>query len=237
MYLFYLDAYHQEDPLFVQELARALKNAPSRPPCLLVHTSGERGERMIEATGAIPMRDNGVLQPADAEQQRLLERAIREDNRRLVGTLTDEVVPAVGIHGADRRLLRLGDTGHVEVGKIAWLQALMTQGVIPVISATYADTDGVLREVPPAKVLRALTEKLTGTVVFFNRGSQPGLRGADGQPMSVRVATDLPGSEVLPEPEVVRATAEAAVSVWVSRPRGWLRSETPVGTRILMNEP
>ena len=124
LYLLYLDRYHLGDEIFINNLAQRMHHAPAGDPlCLIVHGSGEKVERTLESQGFFPERTGGVLDVTEPEQIRLVERAVRETNQKLVATLTDEVVPAVGIQGVDRNLLRL-EEGTVTARKVGWLEAL-----------------------------------------------------------------------------------------------------------------
>ncbi|RMH60596.1 MAG: acetylglutamate kinase, partial [Bacteroidetes bacterium] len=139
-YVLYLDAYHLGDPLFLQGLARWVAQAgPQRPPLWLVHGSGERAERLLEAQGLFPERSGGVWAVTRPEERALVERALRETNRTIVATLTDAVVPAVGIHGVDRNLMRRQADGTVVIGRIGWVRELARQRVVPVLSTLVTD--------------------------------------------------------------------------------------------------
>ena len=101
IYLIYLDLYHLDDLLFLPSLARMM-GRQRRPSCLLVHGAGEQAERLLEAEGLFPERKEGLVQVSTAAEAALVERAARQVNRRIVGALTEEGVPAVGVQGIDR---------------------------------------------------------------------------------------------------------------------------------------
>lgn len=235
-YLIYMDRYHMGDPLFVKELAERLAGPPGEVPrCLLLHGSGEKVERTLEAEGLFPERVDGVLQVEDPAQQRLVERAAREANQELVGTLTDEVVSAVGAQGTSRNLLRFTEAGTVEVGRAAWVEDLIKLRVVPVVSALAKTAGGGTREAPPAAAACALAEALGGldvTVVFFTQNARPGLTG-DGADMlgSVEAAALEAHAAALPEPEAARRVAERGLPVLFTSVAG-LFSAPPQGTRL-----
>ena len=107
LYVVSLDRHHLGDDLFLKSLAQHVAEAGTDgPTCLLVHGSGEKVERTLEAKGYFPDRTGGVLDVESEGQRRLVERAVREMNQEIVAALTDEVVSTVGIQGVDRGLFR-----------------------------------------------------------------------------------------------------------------------------------
>jgi len=140
IYLIYLDPYHLDDLLFLPSLAQMMGRLQlRRSACLLLHGSGEQAERLLEAEGLFPERKEGLVQVRTAAEAVLVERAARRVNRQIVGALTDEGVPAVGLQGLDRGLLRLSDEGRVITGRIDWLKALAQKQAVPVVSALVED--------------------------------------------------------------------------------------------------
>lgn len=229
MYLLYLDRHHQEDLLFVPQLARTLAAAgPRRPRTALVHGSGEYVERMLEGQGRFVERAaGGALVPGDAEEARLVERGVREMNQKLVATLTDELVPAVGVQGADRGLLR-HDGDAVVLGRGGWLCDLAAQGVVPVVSALAQGAAGA-SEAAPGAALAALAGACSdGTAVLLAR------RGADVVPEDgLRRSADADAlAEAVPEPDVLRALAARGVPVLVTRVDAFLHESGPRGTLL-----
>ena len=236
LHLLYLDRYHLDDTLFVQALARTLAGAGRGvPPCVIVHGSGERAERMLEGEGLFVERENGVLRGTSPEEAALLDRALREANRKLVGVLTDAVVYAVGVQGADRRLLHLGEDGRLGVGKAEWVRELASKGAVPVIAATVHDSEGPhLREAGLAEAAIALGHALGGEdggveVVFFTKTNRPGLLdGTDVRPEVAPAA--LAGETALAEPEAVRRVAEAGLAARLTNVGGFVSGG---GTRVV----
>ncbi len=170
--ILYLDDRHLEDLLLVQRLARVLKQLPA--PMVLVHGSGGRAEQLLEAEGYVPERRNGVLVARSDHEQTLIERGIRETNQRLVAGLNELLVPAVGIQGSDRGLLRRTATGTLQVGRTAWLVQLLRQGVWPVVSTLVATETEQIVEAPAAEVLEALIATWTPEVVVALLSEEPG---------------------------------------------------------------
>jgi acetylglutamate kinase len=252
LYLLYLDRYHLGDPLFVKNLAKHIQQGPMRE-CLIVHGSGEKVERTFEAQGLFPERTRGVLNVETAEQKRLVERAVREANHEIVGSLTDEVISTVGIQGTDRGLLRLsmdaenkgqgegaqgdgaptGPSADLDVltGKVGWLEALLKQQVIAVVSALAQSESGV-HELWTADAATALAEALSGafdvTAVMLTTGDRPGVTDATGtrEEASVEAARSQ-----IAEPEAAKRLMDAGISVIVTSPKG-LWSDPITATRL-----
>jgi len=162
--ILYLDDRHLEDLLLVQRLARVLKQLPA--PMVLVHGSGGRAEQLLEAEGYVPERRDGVLVVRSAHERGLVERGIRETNQRLVAGLNELLIPAVGIQGSDRGLLRRTASGALQVGRTAWLAQLLRQGVWPVVSTLVATETEQIVEAPAAEVLGALAGGCMSEVVI-----------------------------------------------------------------------
>lgn len=169
-----LDAYHLGDPLFLTGLARDL--AARGAGGVLVHGSAERGERALEALGVVPEAQDGAwLVHADRERQ-TVERAARDLNRELVHEMNEAGVPAVGLLGSDRGLLRAG-AGGLEAGRTAWLQTLVDQGVVAVVASLLDGPEGTT-ERPPAAAAAALAGALDAPVLLLVRGAPPADEGA-----------------------------------------------------------
>ena len=162
LYIVYLDRHHLGDDLFLKSLAQHFAEAGAQaPPCVLVHGSGEKVERTLEAQGYFPDRSGGVLEIETEEQRRLVERAVREVNQEIVATLTDEVVSTVGIQGVDRGLLHKAPGESLKASNTGWLSALLKQHVVPVVSALVEAPDtGKVQEVPAVEAVRALAQGL-----------------------------------------------------------------------------
>ena len=161
MLLLYLDDYHLGDPLFLNRLARDAKAYAG--PLLLVHGSGDDLERALEAEGEVPERVEGRVQSTTEAGRRLVERTIRDLNRRVVHALNDAGVAALRLVGSDRGLLTMHSGGIVEAGKVGWLTALMLQRVVPVIGLLVAREEGEI-EAEPAPAIAALARAIQGEV-------------------------------------------------------------------------
>jgi len=234
LYLVYLDRHHLGDELFLKSLAQHFAQTESgEPSCLLVHGSGEKVERTLEAQGYFPERSDGVLDIEGEEQRRLVERAVRETNQEIVAALTDEVVSTVGIQGVDRNLLGLDDEGRVTAPDVGWLAALIKQRVVPVVSALVEDEEGP-REVWAADVAVALADALSASfdpvVCALTTGDQPGLVDADGRREEVALE-NLPG-DLVPDVDAVHRLHAGTAPVLVTNLQGLLGGTDVTGTAI-----
>lgn len=170
--ILYLDDHHLEDLLLVQRLARVLRQLPT--PIMLVHGSGGQAERLLEAEGYVPKRQHGVLAAQSDHERALVERGIREMNQRLVAGLNELLIPAVGIQGSDRGLLRRTARGALQVGPASWLVQLLRQGVWPVVSTLVETETRQILEASAAEVLTVLVHawRSATTVVALLTNSQ-----------------------------------------------------------------
>lgn len=244
LYLVYLDREHLGDPLFLQGLAQAIsRSRAGEPPCILLHGSGEKVERTLEAEGIFPDRVGGVLDVDEPDHLDLVERAVREVNQQVVGTLTDEVVSTVGIQGDKRNLFRRDADGTLQVGSVGWIEALVQQRVVPVLSALADDAAaGRVREVWAADLLPALAEAVdesfTPTAVFFTATDDPGLPGHIPEPSDAHMAVDAGEvarealADVLSEPEAVTRGLEAGLPALLTTPAAFADEDGPRGTLL-----
>jgi acetylglutamate kinase len=234
LYVVYLDRHHLGDELFLKSLAQHFaEGASGEPPCVLVHGSGEKVERTLEAKGYFPERTDGVLDVEGEEQRRLVERAVRETNQELVAALTDEVVSTVGIQGVDRSLLARGADGAVSAKNVGWLTALIKQRVVPVVSALVETPDGP-EEVWAADVAVALADALAASFdpvgCVLAAGDQPGLMDASGLVDTIDV--DRLSDDVVADPAAARRLHDSGWPVLITNLQGLLQNETPRGTRL-----
>lgn len=226
VYLLYLDRYHQGDPLFLKELAQHFARAdPGQVPAVLVHASGEKLERTLEAEGLFPEREEGIVKTETPQQEALAERAVREANQDLVALFTDEVVTAVGLQGCDRGVLKRTPEGDVEAGTLGWVEDLVKMRVVPVISTLAAGPEGA-EEVPPVRAAVALATALEGftvTICFLVNGALP----------EEAVAADaLSGTDLVSEPAAVRHAARAHDRVWLTDLRHLFAEGGPQGRQV-----
>lgn len=177
VHILWVDDYHLGDPLFAQNLARHLAHVETAARrAIVVHGSGERAERLLEGRGKEVVRTGGVLQ-VDEVDMHLVERALREANKDVTGVLTEFGVPAVGIQGSDRGLLKIGNDGAPRAGKTKWLPSLVDSGSVPVISSLAGGADGV-REIGIAEAVVAIAKSLGSNdclIVVFPRSGRAGV--------------------------------------------------------------
>ena len=235
MYLLYLDDYHLDDLLYVPSLAQQMgRMRRMRPVCLFVHSSGDQAERLLEAEGLFPERKDGLVQAQTPEEAALVERALRQVNRRVVGALTEEGVHAVGFRGADRGLLQVDDDGAVKPGRVAWLKDLIEKRAVPVISALARELEGEgTRAVLAGEATVALARALglgEMVVVFFTRNNQPGV--FEGQRPLPNLPLDALPPAILPDPEAVRAVVTAGIPALLTSAAGLFSADEPRGTTI-----
>ena len=237
LYLVYLDRHHLGDDLFLKSLAQHFSNAGTQAPTsVLVHGSGEKVERTLEAQGYFPERIDGVLDVETEDQRRLVERAVREVNQEIVAALTDEVVSTVGIQGVDRGLFRVGDDTTLRAENVGWLSALLKQHVLPVVSALVEAPDtGAVREVGTEEAVRALAEALGDSfepvACVLTTADVAGVPGKAGD-VRAEVGVDALDEESVPEPGAVRRLVAAEVPVMITNLQGLLGGGTPTGTRV-----
>ena len=243
LYLVLLDRYHLGDDLFLNDLAQRLGQQPAgQPPLLFVHGSGEKVERTLESRGLFPERtDAGVLDVTEAASIALVERAVREVNHDLVARLTDAVVSAVGVQGVDRHVLRLapaeGGDGQLAVttGRVGWIEALVKQRVVPVVSALAEHpAERRAREVPAADAVAALARALpfAATAVAFTSTRRPGLAAGPGAPPATAPLAALADADVAEPAAVRRLVARHGLPVLLTHLDGLLAGGSPAGTRL-----
>lgn len=229
--LVYLDDYHAGDVLFIQSLAHALARMKARR-VVLVHGSGEHAERALEAQGIFRTRVHGVLPVETADEHTLVEKALRHVNRKITGALTDAVVPAIGIVGSERGLLRIKG-GRVCVENAGWVEGLSRQGVVAVVAAfAMDDASGRTGEVPLHLVVEALYRTLStpAEVVIFTKTNLPGVMER-GSPRSSAPA-DVLNDRIVSEPEAVAYLASTDLSVLLTNTTGLSERDGSAGTRI-----
>lgn len=236
LYLVYLDRHHLGDELFLNSLAQHFARGKSgEPACILVHGSGEKVERTLEAKGYFPERTDGILNIESEEQRRLVERAVRETNQEIVAALTDEVVSTVGIQGVDRNLLGMDEEGELTTSNVGWLAALIKQRVLPVVSALVQTGEEGPREVWAADVIIALAQALSTSfdpvACGFTTSDSPGLPSASG-PLDEVTTDELSEAEGCPDPEALVRIREAGVPVVLTNVEGLLEGDNVRGTTL-----
>jgi len=235
LYLVHLDRHHLGDSLFLKSLAQHFaEGASGEPPCLLVHGSGEKVERTLEAQGYFPERTDGVLQVDGEEQRQLVERAVRETNQEIVAALTDEVVSTVGVQGVDRDLLQRGADGSVRAHNVGWVTALIKQRVLPVVSALVSEDGGRPEEVWAVEALvalaQALKEEFDPVACVLTTTDRPGLMNATGE--REEAPLEAVSDDDVSNPAAVRRLHDAGFPVLLTNLQGLLGGEQPGGTRL-----
>lgn len=237
LYLLHLDRHHLGDALFLKSLAQQLASAGSEAPAtVLVHGSGEKVERTLEAQGVFLERTGGLLDVETDEQRRLVERAVREMNQEIVAALTDQVVSAVGIQGVDRGLFSRDEAGRLEASNVGWLSALIKQHVVPVVSALVeAPETGRAEEVRTASAVvalsRALRPSFDPVACVLARGDEPGVCGDDGDRLD-DLSIDRLTEQHVAEPSSVKRIVESDVPVMVTSLSGLFGAGDPEGSQV-----
>ena len=141
---------------------------------MLVHGSGERGERALESLGLVPSAEGGAWRTETAEQAGAVEQATRALSREVAHELNEAGVASVRVLGADRGLLKAREGG-VEAGKTGWLQTLVGQGVVVVAASLVGGAgEGALAEADPAAAAAALADALDEPVAVLLKKSLSG---------------------------------------------------------------
>ena len=237
LYVVYLDRHHLGDDLFLKSLAQHFSDAGTEaPPCILVHGSGEKVERTLEAQGYFPDRTDGVIEVESEEQRRLVERAVREVNQEIVAALTDQVVSTVGIQGVDRGLFERESDGTLRAPNVGWVSALLKQHIVPVVSALVEDRKtGRVHEVSTVEAVQALAQALDASfdpvVSVLTIADVPGLpdgTGGTAEAAGVDAVTD----EVVPNPAAVQRLTGSGLPVLVTNLQGLFTGAEVTGTRV-----
>ncbi|MFB6271500.1 MAG: acetylglutamate kinase [Salinibacter sp.] len=237
LYVVYLDRHHLGDDLFRQSLAQHLSEAGTGgPACVLVHGSGEKVERTLEAQGHFPERTDGVLDVETEEHRRLVERAVREVNQELVAALTDQVVSTVGVQGVDRGLFQKEPDEPLRAANVGWLSALVKQHVVPVVSALVeAPHTGAVREVWTAEAVAALVRALEASfdtvACMLTPTDRSGFPDEEGGVQS-EVQADAITDEHVPDPSALRHLSNADVPLLITSLQGLFQEGAPRATRV-----
>lgn len=137
-----------DDPVWTDALAAGIAGLSGR--VVLVHGGGKEVTDVQRALGAEPEWRDGlrVTTPEALRAARMVLSGLV--NKRLVGALARAGVEAVGVSGEDGGLLTaeaaacgtLGRTGTVQHVRTRLLHALMTAGMLPVVSPVSRSADG-----------------------------------------------------------------------------------------------
>jgi acetylglutamate kinase len=142
----------QVDPWFSATIASEWKQDRLDGGLVLVHGGGDEVSTLQSALGGSSTFVDGrrvtTAQDIDIVRMALSGSA----NKRLVASLAQEGVPAVGVSGEDASLIgaspmdaeKLGFVGVPRTVNVAFLRHLLAGGYLPVISPVSRDTDGIL---------------------------------------------------------------------------------------------
>lgn len=234
--ILYLDREHVGDSRFVKELsARLNRLGTSGPYRMVVHESGPQTEQALEGQGLFVDRDAGVFDISSAREQSIVERSIRQTNRRVVSLLTEHQVASVSVQGAAKGLFRWSHEGGLTVGSVGWIRKLLSQHVTPVVSSLAVDdASGGVRELPGALTVSALSralEDISPIVVYFTTDKGLGIRrGEEWQPTIA--AGDLTDDDPIGDLRTVRELARRKVPLVVTSGRGLKEDRGLRGTRV-----
>lgn len=229
--LLYLDDYHAGDVLFIQSLARSLARWKGRRVAI-IHGSGEHADRALEAEGIFRNRVQGVVAVETAMEHAIVERALRQVNRKITGVLTDAVVPAVNVIGSDRSLFVVR-AGAVRVSDANWLRRLARQGIVPVVGVFAVDaSSGRTGEVPMHQAIAALSTSIDAKtrVIVFTKTNLPGvMRGASPE---VEVSVDSLDARVIDDIDAVSHLVSNGISVLLTNTTRLSDDNGPIGTQL-----
>ena len=211
MTVLYLDPYFLGDSLFLGGFARDLAARPPGHPLVVVHGSGEAGERALEASGAVARASAGVWDAPSPEAQAAVVRAARELGRSVAHELNEAGVAAVRVAGVDRGLIKTDGDG-LRAGRAGWLRALAEQGAVPVVTAL-VEREGVVGEADPAAAAAVLARALgADAVTALLTGRAPHVEGPDG-PIQAVPSAELDGLRGVPDAAALRRALRAGADV------------------------
>jgi acetylglutamate kinase len=235
--LLYLDREHVGDSRFVKELSARLTRLGSGGPYrIVVHESGPQTEQALEGRGLFVERSNGVFNISSAEEQAIVERSIRQTNRRVVALLTEHQVASVSVQGADKGLFSWSPGDGLQVGPVNWIHDLFGKYVTPVVSSLATDRpSGEVRELPGVLTVSALAEAfddISPIVVYFTTDKGLGIRRDDQWLERIRV-DELSPEDPIGHLPTVRRLVERNVPVLVTSGRGLKEDRGLRGTRVV----
>jgi hypothetical protein len=124
------------------------------------------------------------------------------------------------------------DVPIIEVGKTGWLEALIKQQVVAVVSSLARTPGGDVREIWSADAVDALAGAMSDafdpTVVMLSTTGQPGLTDATGTPDEAPAAR---AADALAEPDAAEHLISAGWTTIVTNPGG-LWNEPVEATRL-----
>jgi acetylglutamate kinase len=186
------------DPARARSLAKdvlLLHSVGIRP--VLVHGGGPQIDEQMARQGKVPEFRDG-LRVTDAETLDIVRMVlVGRINRQLVSAVNALEPLAVGVAGEDGRLLEatqvsaeLGFVGKVGKVRAGLLQALLDDGLIPIVSTVGADSAGQPYNVNADDAARAIAVAMNAEKLIYLTGA-PGLLADPADPASLvqRLAT------------------------------------------------
>ena len=178
-----------DDPAFVDGLIDAVRTLWRQHAVAVVHGGGKAIARLQERLCLTPRFVEG-LRVTDDESLDVAEMVLSGwVNKRLVGRLVAEQVPAMGLSGVDNGLFRVAKMAHREhdlgwVGEVVDTQttdlsALLERGITPVISPISLGVDGHTYNVNADHAAAALSCALAANELAFV-SNVPGVLPAGG---------------------------------------------------------
>ena len=166
---------------------------------VLVHGGGKHIDAMLAKLG-IPKRTHAGLRVTDDPTLDVVVSVLGGTvNKMLVSELTKLGVRAAGISGSDATLIatqhppidgvELGHVGRVTGANCTLVRAMLTYGILPVVSSIAQTTDGQLLNVNADSAAAALAVALQAKSLRFIT-DVPGLLDANGQVVPMLHAND-----------------------------------------------
>ncbi|GAC1572754.1 MAG: acetylglutamate kinase [Sphingomicrobium sp.] len=180
------------DPARAKSLAKdvlLLHSVGIRP--VLVHGGGPQIDAQMVRAGLVPEFRNG-LRVTDSETLDIVRMVlVGKINRELVAAFNIMEPIAVGVAGEDGRLLEaealdraLGFVGTVTNVRAGLLNALLDDGLIPIVSTVGADISGQAYNVNADDAARAIAVAMQAEKIIYLTGA-PGLLSDPGNPSSL----------------------------------------------------
>lgn len=171
-----------DDPEQLAELGPALRTLQSEAPIVLVHGGGKQMTALADRLGHTPERVQGRRITGDLDLK-IAQWAMRGAlNTRLVSHVQQHDLTAVGVSGADARLVRVskrpawdidgeevdfGWVGDIEDIDPSLVKSLLDQSLVPVVAPLGIDGNGQVYNVNADTVACALAEALSAEMVLL----------------------------------------------------------------------
>lgn len=182
-----------DDPAWVAALAAAVAGAPG--PVVVVHGGGKEVTELQRVLGAEPEWHDGLRVTTPAALRAVTMVLSGAVNKRLVAALLGAGAEAVGVSGEDGGLLlaqpalagRLGRTGEIREVRPRLLHALLSGGMVPVVSPVSRGPDGAPLNVNADDAAAAVAAALGATRLLLV-SNVPGVLWTDALLDEVSVA-------------------------------------------------